>query len=152
MNWLNKYCRLKPPGRRMLAIILVSLPMVHLSIQLFGLNHTQAILNQFHKRSPLQPPSDTNLRIRRARHIMRYTRLHGPFKGNCLSRSLLMQLLLQNQGIRSQMIIGVRFDEHEFKAHAWLERDGKPLNERMDVRQRFSVMESSRLPKETQFL
>jgi len=152
MNWFTKYKRLKPPGRRILATILFSLPLVHLSIQLMGLSRTQTILSFFQKNIPAEPPIDLRPRLARARHIIRYTRLHGPFKGNCLSRSVLMQLLLQNQGISSQMIIGVRFDNAEFKAHAWLERDGNPLNERRDVRQRFSVMGSNRLPKETQFI
>jgi hypothetical protein len=152
MNWYQKYKQLKPTGRKMLLTVLFSLPLVHLNIHLFGLNNTQSILAVFRRRVPKQPPADTRLRLMRARHIFRYTRLHGPFKGNCLSRSLLMQMLLQNQGICSQMIIGVRFDDQQFKAHAWLERDGEPLNERSDVRQRFSVMESNRLPKETQFI
>ena len=152
MNWFKKYKKLKPPGRSMLTTILFSLPLIHLCIKLLGLNITQAILAKFQKRIPNELPPDSKLHLTRARHIFRYTRLHGPFKGNCLSRSVLMQLLLQNQGICSQMIIGVRFNDREFKAHAWLERDGKPLNESMDVRQRFSVLENPSLTKETQFI
>lgn len=132
--------------------VLFSLPLIHLTIQMMGLSRTQTILAFFQKDLPVKPPADLKLRLARARSIIRYTRMHGPYKGNCLSRSVLMQVLLQKQGISSQMIIGVRFDDQEFKAHAWLERDGKPLNERKDVRQRFSVMENHRLSKETHFI
>ncbi len=152
MNWFSKFRRLKPPGRRMLATILFNLPLVHLSLQLYGLNRTQIILSRFSKRFPQQPPADTPKRLARARHLFRYTRLYGPFKGNCLSRTLLMKTILQKQGIASELTIGVRFDEQQFKAHAWLEIAGKPLNERQDVRQRFSVFQGSLLPKETPFV
>ena len=100
----------------------------------------------------LEPPEDTKRRVARARHLIRYTRKNGPFKGNCLSRSLLMMTILKRQGIDSQLHIGVRFEGNEFKAHAWLERNGKPLNESKDVRQRFSVFTGDILPTETQFV
>lgn len=136
----------------MLVSILFSLPFVHLSVRTIGLHRTQSILSWLGKFKALEPPEDTKQHIARARHLIRYTRKNGPFKGNCLSRSLLMMTILKRQGINSQLLIGVRFEGSEFKAHAWLERNGKPLNESKDVRQRFSVFTGDVLPKETQFV
>ncbi len=47
--------------------------------------------------------------------------LRGPFRPTCLERSLVLWWLLQRDGIQSDLRIGVRKDEGELKAHAWVE-------------------------------
>ena len=55
------------------------------------------------------------------------------FGATCLTRSLLLRWLLLFYGTPSELRIGVRFANDEFAAHAWVEKDGIPLNERPEV-------------------
>lgn len=61
--------------------------------------------------------------------------LHSPVGTTCLATALLAQALLERHGYDAQLRLGVRRDaDGAFRAHAWLERDGKvavggPLSE-----------------------
>jgi hypothetical protein len=49
-----------------------------------------------------------------------------PIFRNCLNRAIAAQLLLRNGGSTARLLIGVtRNPQGEFKAHAWVERNGE---------------------------
>jgi hypothetical protein len=50
---------------------------------------------------------------------------HLPGDTRCLTRSLVLVQLLARRGIASTLVIGVKADP--FRAHAWVEHDGKAL-------------------------
>lgn len=50
-------------------------------------------------------------------------------KGRCLSQSLVMQLLLKNNGVVSELKFGMKKSSGKLDVHAWLEIDGKPIND-----------------------
>lgn len=52
---------------------------------------------------------------------------YSPYRGTCLSRSLLLKTLLRQQGVVANLCIGVSTAENNFRAHAWLESDGLTL-------------------------
>ena len=49
-----------------------------------------------------------------------------PTDDRCLIRSLVVLRMLEERGIPSRLIVGVRTD-HGFGAHAWVEHDGRPV-------------------------
>jgi len=51
----------------------------------------------------------------------------------CLQRSLVLQGLLQRQGLSTDLRIGVRRQANHLRAHAWLESAGRPLFESPNV-------------------
>lgn len=51
---------------------------------------------------------------------------HLPFDSRCLVRSLVLIGLLARRSIPAMLVIGVR-PGADFGAHAWVERDGRPL-------------------------
>jgi hypothetical protein len=55
----------------------------------------------------------------------------------CLQRSLITTCLLRSYGVQAQMVIGAQ--KLPFKAHAWVEISGKPINENIDVQAIYSV-------------
>ena len=57
----------------------------------------------------------------------------------CLYRSLAGFASLRGAGEPVRFVIGVRVDEGDVVAHAWLERDGEPVGEPSDPRHRFAV-------------
>jgi hypothetical protein len=62
----------------------------------------------------------------------------GPYRANCLKRSVVTYWLLRRRGINCILRIGVRKESNKIEAHAWIECFGQPLNEGADVHQRFS--------------
>lgn len=62
---------------------------------------------------------------------------HGLVRGNCLSQSLALKRLLDRQGIPSELRIGARRAGAALEAHAWIEHEGRPLNDGADVAARF---------------
>jgi hypothetical protein len=57
----------------------------------------------------------------------------------CLQRSVVTTCLLRHYSIPAQMVMGAR--RFPFKAHAWTEVNGRPVNERRDVQRLYLVWE-----------
>lgn len=67
----------------------------------------------------------------------------GPFRPNCVRRSLVLARYLRRAGQDPEICFGVKPEarpEGRFDGHAWLELDGEPLAEREDPRPRYRVM------------
>jgi hypothetical protein len=60
-----------------------------------------------------------------------------PAGGSCLPRSVLLEWLLRRAGIPCTLRIGARRTGSQLEAHAWVECDGRPLNDTADVASRF---------------
>ncbi len=56
----------------------------------------------------------------------------------CLTRSLLLGWLLRRRGVTSELRIGVRLTQGMLDAHAWVECEGVPVNDRPDVSAQFA--------------
>jgi hypothetical protein len=67
-----------------------------------------------------------------------------PWRANCLHRSLVLWWLLDRRGVPAQLRLGVRrlpgADAPDF--HAWVELEGRVLNDRPDIREHYSVFEA----------
>ena len=56
----------------------------------------------------------------------------------CLGRSLVLWFLLRRRGIDAELVIGAEAPrDGELPAHAWVEVAGEPVNDALDVRERF---------------
>ncbi|SRR6266404_1590750 len=62
-----------------------------------------------------------------------------PKEALCLQRSFVTTYLLRNQGVPAQMVLGAQ--RLPFKAHAWVEVNGRAVNERSDVQAVYGVWE-----------
>jgi hypothetical protein len=60
-----------------------------------------------------------------------------PKRALCLQRAAVTTCLLRGGGVPAQMVIGAK--KLPFRAHAWVEVDGRVLNERIDVRSAYTV-------------
>jgi hypothetical protein len=58
----------------------------------------------------------------------------------CLRRALVLQVLLKEWGISTELQLGVRKQEERFEAHAWLEYEGRPIAEPEAIRTHFRPM------------
>ncbi|EEQ0472985.1 lasso peptide biosynthesis B2 protein [Salmonella enterica] len=62
----------------------------------------------------------------------------NPNKTDCITTSVTLQHLLAQEGIHSVIVLGVR--TRPFFAHAWLEVDGKIINDKDNLRDFLSVI------------
>jgi Transglutaminase-like superfamily len=57
----------------------------------------------------------------------------------CLQRSAATACLLKGHGVPAQMMIGAQ--QMPFKAHAWVEVDGRVVNDKADMREVYAVLD-----------
>ena len=57
----------------------------------------------------------------------------------CLQRSAATACLLKQYGVAAQMMIGAQ--QMPFKAHAWVEVDGRVVNDKPYIREMYAILE-----------
>ena len=65
---------------------------------------------------------------------------HHLYPMRCLPQSLCLRWLLGRHGIVTELRIGVTRRRGGLEAHAWVEREGRPLGEGGDVAERFAPL------------
>jgi hypothetical protein len=66
-----------------------------------------------------------------------YASVWYPKQALCLQRSFVTTYLLRKHGVAAQMVLGAQ--KLPFKAHAWVEVDGRAINERSNVQATYAV-------------
>ena len=135
-RWAN-FMRLSGVQKRVLLAAWVALPWVWLGLVLLGLPRLRTLLRRL---SPAgRVPVSVSLPDMLAWGVAvntaaRYT----PFRATCLTRSLVLEWLLHRRGIASELRIGVRMAGGLLDAHAWVEHEGTPVNDRPDVASQYA--------------
>ncbi len=143
-RYLSTYRTLSARERKVLLASLVLLPLFWLGLRLAGLQRFQAWLDcsPIARRAPLSQAEAAALGLavnRAANHVL------GP--ANCLTRSLLLRWLLRRYGTTSDLRIGVRFEQGKLAAHAWVEIDGIPVNDRPEEMAHFAAFDQPVSPE-----
>jgi hypothetical protein len=128
------------PGREQIVLLgsLALLPVFWLGLRLAGLQRFQGWLDRVPvaQREPLSHAEAAALGVavnRAANHVFGLA--------TCLTRSLLLRWLLRRYGTTSDLCIGVRLEQGEFAAHAWVEKEGIPLNDRPEFVARYAIFD-----------
>src|SRR5580700_11757985 len=66
-----------------------------------------------------------------------YSCIWYPKRALCLQRSFVTTYLLRKHGVPAQMVLGAQ--KLPFKAHAWVEVNGRAINERSNVEANYAV-------------
>jgi hypothetical protein len=79
----------------------------------------------------------------RLAHLVTAAAQQSPWKANCLQRSVVLWWALEVQGRRAEVCVGVRrqADSAAPDFHAWVELDGRVLNDEAEVRSSFHTFE-----------
>ena len=124
------------------------LPLTALGLRVFGFNRWYTgLARATRKRAKSERDEMGELIVRRSLNALDRAVRHGLYSGNCLSRSLTLWWLLRCQGISPDLRIGVRQEDGQFQAHAWVEHKGFPLNEDERIHERYAVFEQAILPR-----
>jgi len=75
--------------------------------------------------------------IDRVCNAVNYACVWYPKQALCLQRSFVTTHLLRKQGVQAHMVLGAQ--KLPFKAHAWVEVDGRAINERSNVQATYAV-------------
>lgn len=134
---LAQLSALSPGQQRMLQAAWLWLPFFWLGLRVLGLPRLQALL----QRRPLaaEPASVLMLpEIQALGEAVNIAARHSPFPATCLTRSLLLGWLLRRRNVASELRIGVRLTQGILDAHAWVECEGVPVNDRPEVNAQFA--------------
>ena len=127
---LRRFSALERPAQMLFLRALAMLPLVSLSLRLRGFQPTRSTLQRTLARRPPQVDSDSlNMKMVLAAHMVNAADRHGLVHPSCLAKSLTLWWLLGRQGITSRLRIGIRKQNDQLEAHAWVEREGVALNE-----------------------
>ncbi|PYT88309.1 MAG: lasso peptide biosynthesis B2 protein [Acidobacteria bacterium] len=127
---LRRFSALERPAQMLFLRALAMLPLVSLSLRLRGFQPTRSTLQRTLARRTPQVDSDSlNMKMVLAAHMVNAADRHGLVHPSCLAKSLTLWWLLGRQGISSRLRIGIRKQNDQLEAHAWVEREGVALNE-----------------------
>ena len=138
---LSRFRKLTALERGFLVRALLLLPAIGLGLRMVGFGKVQTMLNTFGAVDGREPAPDAALKtaLAAARMVSMAAR-RGFYRANCLPTSLALAHFLRRQGIAVDLRVGVRKVAGALEAHAWVEYQGyqgQPLNDDMDVHERF---------------
>ena len=148
---LRRFSALERPAQKLFLRALAMLPSVSLSLQLRGLQATQATLQKILPTPfPGQKSGDESQRVALTSRMVDAADRHGLVHPSCLAKSLTLWWLLARQGITSHLRIGIRREAETFEAHAWVEREGAAVNEPEGCHHHYAAFDAaiSSLPEE----
>ncbi len=125
--------------RRVALASLVLLPTVQISLRIRGFKRTAGTLAARSRgRAVFTEPSDA----RPTAEAVGLVAGRPVIGAACLGRSLVLWFLLRRRSIDAELVIGAEAPRGgELPAHAWVEVAGEPVNDELDVRERFGSFE-----------
>jgi hypothetical protein len=138
----HRIARLRALRREQWPVVLASLallPAVQISLRVRGFKRTAATLAARSKRRAV--PAEPN-EARPAADAVGLVAGRSVIGARCLGRSLVLWFLLRRRGVDAELVIGADMPRGgELPAHAWVEVAGEPVNDAVDVRERFGSFE-----------
>lgn len=147
-SW-SRLRQLSSAERWLLAQALILLPLTALALRVVGFWRWQTTLARLAPVDRAPAASDTATLLRQGRALARLVDVaarRGLYRASCLPRSLTLWWLLRSRGIDNDLCVGVRKEEGQFEAHAWVELRGLVLNDPNHIRQRFVAFDRAIRP------
>jgi hypothetical protein len=132
----GKLARLSGRERRRLARAFVTVAVAVVGLKVLGYDRTRRVVGGLSGDGRRRtPPTGAALdrEIRGTVDAIRIASRRVALRPTCLAQSVVLWALLRRQGIDSAIVIGVRKGDVPLDAHAWVEREGTPLNEAPEI-------------------
>ena len=138
---LKKFQALSKTEKKTFIYAFFTLPIIRLRLRIWGAEKSLARLRRLPV-TPRQGGCDTSIDpVRTSRLINRAARIVFR-RESCLERSIMLWHVLRRKGIKSDIKIGVSTGRPGLQAHAWVEIDGKAINEIPHVKKKFAAFDS----------
>jgi transglutaminase superfamily protein len=132
----RRFCNRPLDERALILRALIFLPITEIGLRVMGFRRFKKMVENLLLRERRSRTSESVTPYEMVAKITRAVRsaeLHGPGTPNCLERSMVLWWMLRSGGIEGELHIGARKNGLRFEAHAWVELDGKVLNDSPDV-------------------
>lgn len=137
---LRKLRTLRLSQLRLLAVCCVLVPIVDISLRLFGMRRTQGLLARFVE-IPRHARTGAELEPLEIGWLVSIAATHSLWPASCLRQALVLWWLLARRGISTHIRLGVSKDSGgALAAHAWVEHDGHILIGGEASRERYQVV------------
>lgn len=147
MPKLRHFAGLNRAEKALFLRALLMLPLVDAELRVRGWQRCHTRLVKWAKRCRLSSATPGILPERVA-WLVECAARNVPWPATCLRRSLVLWALLERAGIATELRLGFRKTDGVFEAHAWVELNGVPLNDRRDVRTRYQMAAQALTPGE----
>lgn len=137
-----RWRRLPQAERRDFLAVAVAIPAAAAALHTLGYQRTLRACERL--TSTAAPAADARAVELALGRALRRAETYAPFRGVCLSRSVALWCLLRRRGVQGRLCLGARLDAGRLSAHAWVECDGRIVNDTPDVRERFVPLEAAR--------
>jgi hypothetical protein len=146
----RRFSALDRDSRWMFVRATLLLPLISLSLWIWGFRFTQAALKRFvssvngsmvdRSSDPVVLTSITH-KTQIGACMVRAAARHSLITSTCLEESLALWFLLRREGIEAELRIGARKIADKFEAHAWVECHGEALNQAEDPHGHYAIFE-----------
>src|SRR5258708_33238816 len=136
----RRYRKLPKEERGLVLRGMVLLPLTMLGLRTMSFRRCKELILQFSvmASSPGRIESDDQVALRKKIvAAMNAAEKNGPWRPNCLERSLALWWLFRMNAMDGELHIGGRKNQGRFEAHAWVEWDGQVLNDSVDVHKHY---------------
>ncbi|MDX1513447.1 MAG: lasso peptide biosynthesis B2 protein [Gammaproteobacteria bacterium] len=117
-------------------------PLVSTGVRIIGLKRMHTLLRW--PTSAVAVARDEGSPARSAENIARLVRIaagRGLARPTCLPRALVLWTLLRRHGFEARIRFGVRKSSARMEAHAWVELDGRVINEQQCIANVYAPLE-----------
>lgn len=121
-------------------------PLVELGVKTVKFKRTFNLLKFFTTQNKTSVENEKSIVRRHANFLYLYHK-QFPFLGKCLARSLSLWFLLARKGIETDLKFGMKKEDGEFLAHAWIEFNGEPLVTKSELNENYVPFSDSILTK-----
>ena len=144
---LKRYNALDGEARRIFWRAVALLPMVRISLRSRGYKKTQEWLEwRLQDGDTPDRAGDHAAGIEKTCRMVRAAAHYGIGNSSCLDESLVLWYLLRRQDVAASLRIGVRKENEEFAAHAWVEHEGVALNQKEELHRHYAAFEREFTP------
>lgn len=137
------YKRLSPISRATFWRCLFLIPVSGLILSLLGYNRCLNLLSTKVNQTSTLSFEEQQTRVFQVQAGFKAALRYLPYRGTCLSRSLLLQRILHQHGSAVKLKIGVNIKDGETFAHAWLEFNGETVHTIRDLDMGFKTLSLS---------
>jgi hypothetical protein len=144
-SW-KKLKQLSPAELRMLVSAIFLLPLINLLLSVLGYSRLLHVLEKLTPLNESQPQYSTTeealCKAKSAARMVVIAASYGIYRATCLRKSLLVFWFLRRQGVAGAICFGVRLNQGNLEAHAWVEWQDIVINDEADVRQRYAPLKN----------
>jgi len=124
---LRKLFHLPPADRLLLGQAGAVLLLIRLILPVLPFNTVRALCEHTRRQTNGRACPDVQTNILRVTRLVEIAARYSPIRATCLTEALALAWLLGQRGITTNIRIGVARRDSLLAAHAWLEREGRPI-------------------------